>query len=119
MRYRIRDLCYWSTAAIAGFYAGVDLAVGVRGHAQMIPFGLGVPIISLIAHDKLAWFLEDIGHADWGVDIAMGDAGRNLIAAYSSAVSDLAGRRVQVADARRYLENITRDNLALLASGFR
>ncbi len=119
VRYRVRNLCYWSTAAVVEFYAGVDLAVGVRGHAQMIPFGLGVPIISLVAHDKLAWFLEDIGHPDWGVDMAMDDAGRNLLAAYSAAASDIAARRLQIVEARRRLENLTRDNLAVLASGFR
>jgi len=50
-------------------YRGVDLCIGMRGYAQMVPFGLGVPIFSLISHDKLQYFLEDIVHPDWGIDV--------------------------------------------------
>ena len=51
------------------FYAHIDLAVGMRGHAQMIPFGLRRPIMSLISHDKMRYFLEDIEHPEWGVEV--------------------------------------------------
>ena len=119
VRYAVRDLCYQPAAEVVAFYAAVDLAIGVRGHAQMIPFGLGVPIISLITHDKIAWFLEDVGHSDWGVDMSADDAGGNLIAAYAAAVSNLADRRIAVVEARRALERCTSDNLAILAQGFR
>jgi polysaccharide pyruvyl transferase WcaK-like protein len=54
---------------ITQFYADKDLVIGMRGHAQMIPFGLCKNIISLISHDKMSWFLEDIGHLDWGVEV--------------------------------------------------
>ncbi|WP_062210103.1 glycosyltransferase [Demequina oxidasica] len=47
---------------------GAAAVVGMRGHAGMIPLGLGVPIVSLISHDKLRYFLEDIGRPEWGVD---------------------------------------------------
>lgn len=50
-------------------YAAPKMVIGMRGHAQMIPFGLRVPILSIISHDKLQWFLDDIGHPEWGVDI--------------------------------------------------
>lgn len=50
-------------------YASPRLVIGMRGHAQMIPFGLKVPILSIISHDKLQWFLDDIEHPEWGVDI--------------------------------------------------
>ena len=50
-------------------YSRVSLAIGMRGHAQMIPFGCGTPILSLISHDKLQWFLDDIGHPEWGVEM--------------------------------------------------
>lgn len=49
-------------------YSKVALALGMRGHAQMIPFGLNKQILSLISHDKLRFFLEDIGCPEWGVD---------------------------------------------------
>jgi len=51
------------------YYADADLCMGMRGHAQMVPFGLGVPVLSLISHDKLGFFLEDIQRTEWGVEV--------------------------------------------------
>lgn len=51
------------------FYNQTDLVLGMRGHAQMIPFGLNCEIISLGSHDKLKWFLEDIDAMDWYVEL--------------------------------------------------
>lgn len=53
---------------VIAFYSDIDCMIGDRGHSQMIPFGLGCKIISLISHDKLKWFLEDIGMIDYGVE---------------------------------------------------
>jgi hypothetical protein len=39
----------------------------MRGHAGMIPFGCGTPIISLVSHPKMAYFLADIERPEWGV----------------------------------------------------
>lgn len=50
-------------------YSRPRLVIGMRGHAQMIPFGCKTPILSIISHDKMAWFLEDISHPEWGVDV--------------------------------------------------
>lgn len=50
-------------------YAKPRLVIGMRGHAQMIPFGCNTPILSIISHDKMQWFLDDIQHPDWGVDV--------------------------------------------------
>ncbi len=41
----------------------------MRGHAQMIPFGLNREIISFGTHDKLKWFLEDIDASDWYIEL--------------------------------------------------
>src|SRR5690606_24422804 len=60
--YVTHDITDANPEEIMRFYAQVDLAVGLRGHAQMIPFGLRRPIVSVISHDKLGFFLEDIGH---------------------------------------------------------
>ena len=51
------------------FYRGVGIVLGMRGHAQMIPFGLNCEIISLGTHDKLKWFLEDIDALDWYIEL--------------------------------------------------
>lgn len=50
-------------------YRDVQLMMGMRGHAQMIPFGVGCRIISMGTHDKMRWFLEDIDAADWYIDL--------------------------------------------------
>tara|TARA_R110002096_G_scaffold412195_3_gene612632 strand:+ start:383 stop:1567 length:1185 start_codon:yes stop_codon:yes gene_type:complete len=50
-------------------YVKPKLVIGMRGHAQMIPFGCKTPIISIISHDKLQWFLDDIGKPEWGTDV--------------------------------------------------
>lgn len=50
-------------------YSKPRLVIGMRGHAQMIPFGCNTPILSIISHDKMQWFLDDIHHPEWGVDI--------------------------------------------------
>ena len=50
-------------------YSTPKLVIGMRGHAQMIPFGCGTPILSIITHNKLTWFLEDINHPEWGGEL--------------------------------------------------
>lgn len=67
--YEISDLTNATAEEIVSFYAKVDLAVGMRGHAQMIPFGLRRPIMSLISHDKMRFFLDDIGRPELGVEV--------------------------------------------------
>ncbi|RRQ45837.1 polysaccharide pyruvyl transferase family protein [Chryseobacterium sp. SC28] len=50
-------------------YAKPKLVVGMRGHAQMIPFGCKTPIVSIVSHNKMQWFLDDIGQPNWGADV--------------------------------------------------
>lgn len=67
--YAAVDLTNASAAAVLDVYAEVDLAIGLRGHAQLIPFGLRRPILTVISHEKMKYFLEDLGHPEWGVDV--------------------------------------------------
>lgn len=50
-------------------YRKAALVVGMRGHATMIPFGLGIPVLSIISHPKMLYFLEDIKRTEWGIHI--------------------------------------------------
>ena len=50
-------------------YAKPKLVIGMRGHSQMIPFGCKTPIVSIVSHNKLQWFLDDLGKPEWGVDV--------------------------------------------------
>lgn len=68
--YVTTDITEATPDEIIDFYADIDLAVGMRGHAQMIPFGLRRPIISLISHNKMRYFLDDIDRNEWGVEMS-------------------------------------------------
>ncbi len=70
--HRVRRLYDCSVVEIIAAYAAVQTAIGMRGHAQMIPFGCRRPVVSLVSHDKLRFFLEDVGLLDLGVE-AQGD----------------------------------------------
>ncbi|SFG19875.1 Polysaccharide pyruvyl transferase family protein WcaK [Novosphingobium sp. CF614] len=96
---------------IVGFYANMPLTIGMRGHAQMIPFGVGNAIISLISHDKLGFFLEDIGHPEWGIemdDVALDD---RLIAAIKAHDDDPEVAHANVDIAQQGLWDTTVRNL--------
>ncbi len=54
---------------ILSYYQSMPITIGMRGHSQMIPFGMQNNIISLISHPKLKYFLDDINQPKWGIDI--------------------------------------------------
>jgi len=51
------------------YYKTVTVAASSRGHGMMILFGVQCATISLIMHEKVASFISDIGHPEWGVDM--------------------------------------------------
>ena len=59
-------------------YRQASLVIGMRGHATMIPFGLGTPVLSIVSHPKMRYFLEDIDRLDWGFDVSDADLGAQL-----------------------------------------
>ena len=67
--YDTADLSDAGPDEIMEFYAQIDFSIGMRGHAQMIPFGLRRPIMSIISHNKMRYFLDDIGRTEWGVEV--------------------------------------------------
>lgn len=69
IEYQYVDFSLQYPKEIIRFYNTMDLVIGMRGHAQMIPFGLNCEIITLGSHDKMRWFLEDIDALDWYVDL--------------------------------------------------
>lgn len=69
LKFELVNFKYMHPKKIIKAYSKPSLVIGMRGHAQMIPFGCLTPIISLISHDKMQWFLDDINQTDWGVDI--------------------------------------------------
>jgi hypothetical protein len=45
----------------AGLYRQMDIVVGMRGHSNIVPFGLGTPVVGLGSHNKNRFFLAQIG----------------------------------------------------------
>lgn len=69
VKYKIKDLTWSLPEELFKFYENADVVIGMRGHAQMIPYGIGTKIISIGSHDKMRWFLEDVGLKDFYVDL--------------------------------------------------
>lgn len=67
--YEVKDLSLEFPNKVYEFYNGIHCVLGMRGHAQMIPFGLNCGIITLGTHDKMRWFLEDINMKELYIDI--------------------------------------------------
>ncbi|MDN0195326.1 glycosyltransferase [Streptomyces sp. S.PNR 29] len=88
---------------IRDLYARTKLVIGMRGHAGMIPFGVGTPIISLISHPKMAYFLRDIDRPEWGVSVhdrhlaaRLVERARDLLADHAATVADVHGRQQEL-----------------------
>lgn len=59
-------------------YRACSVVVGMRGHATMIPFGLGTPVLSIVSHPKMRFFTEDIGRPEWAFDVDAPTLGADL-----------------------------------------
>lgn len=95
-------------------YSKPRLVIGMRGHAQMIPFGCKTPILSIVSHDKMQWFLNDICNPTWGVDVnesefelVLFDKAMELYSNYRKSVSEIAQQQER-------LWKITKDNLEVI-----
>ena len=69
VRFKEINMSSWLPQKAIRFYNEIDCVFGMRGHAQMIPFGVNCEIISLGSHEKMRWFLDDIDSLDWYVEL--------------------------------------------------
>ncbi|WP_210395755.1 polysaccharide pyruvyl transferase family protein [Motiliproteus sediminis] len=76
----IEEICaqiYPPSAVQAGFLADIyrqmDCVIGMRGHANIIPFGVGTPIIGFGSHNKNRFFLNECGLSDYMIDTTQCD----------------------------------------------
>ena len=107
------DATFWLPQKLISFYKNIDVVIGMRGHAQMIPFGVGTRIISLGTHAKMKWFLEDINSTDWYIDCFdnKNSIAGNIINAFNSIVdSETVLSRLYNEQDRLY--NITQNNIS-------
>ncbi len=80
IKYEMVDLQNVHPRQIVIEYARPKLVLGMRGHAQMIPFGCNTPILSIISHNKMQWFLDDIEKPLWGADVLSNNFRQELLA---------------------------------------
>ncbi|MFF5144623.1 glycosyltransferase [Streptomyces sp. NPDC013157] len=100
----------FSNDEIRETYAKTRLVIGMRGHAGMIPFGVGTPIISLISHPKMAYFLNDIERPEWGVSVHEKNLG-DILTERAIGILDNHGRTVaDVHDRQEQLWKVTQEN---------
>ncbi len=97
---------------IVNYYRQMPITIGMRGHSQLVPFGAGNAIISLITHDKLKYFLKDIGHPEFGVEITNPNISGTTQVKIKYIEDHFDRVRNQFADAQEKLWKITCENLA-------
>lgn len=110
------DLTDADPEEIISFYAQVDLAMGMRGHAQMIPFGLRRPIMSIISHDKMRFFLDDIQKPSWGVEVNSSDLISQFKDVLSAIESDRNAVHKDIARAQQKVWDETESNFRAIAN---
>lgn len=121
------------------FFSSVPYVLGGRGHAQMIPFGVGSIPISVELHAKLGYFAADIGHSEFVVpvgaegmsvdaDVVESDGDRSqaadaladrMVAALEDAYARGADLQADLAETRARFADITAENLAGIGDSVR
>ena len=124
-----------------GFFTGIEAlssvpyVLGGRGHAQMIPFGLGAIPISVDLHAKLGYFAADIGHPELvipvepegmaadsvgGGNVERAEAlAERMVAAVADAYSCGGDLQADLADTRVRFAEVTAENLAAISRSLR
>lgn len=97
---------------IIKFYREMDIVIGSRGHASMIPFGAGTKIISLGTHPKVKSFLEDIESLDWYVDLnSNDDISSNILKVFNHLIKNEEEVLKRISVTQDHLYQITCSNL--------
>lgn len=100
-----------STDDFLKVYNEPTLVLAMRGHAQLIPFGCGTPALSIISHDKLQWFLEDINHPEWGVDVREEKFEKILVEKMQEMLANQELIKEEIEKAKDILWDVTQNNI--------
>lgn len=94
------------------YYGQLPIMIGMRGHAQMIPFGLGGIPIGVRVHPKIGYFADEIGRPEWAIDPRSDDFERVVY----ETVRTVHERRLEETEylsrVRRRLFELTLENLS-------
>jgi hypothetical protein len=96
------------------YFADLPYFLGTRGHAQMVPFGMGSIPISLLVHHKTGYFARDIGHPEWAVDPREDGFADRLYSVLHEVEERRTELREELAEVRERFYRVTLDNLAAI-----
>ncbi len=109
--YKLERLYKRPPAIVLEAYRKPLLVLGMRGHAQLIPFGCERPIISVVSHNKLQYFLDDIQAPHWGIDINQPNLPDMLFHKVEQMILNLEACEQEVREKQDRLWDITIQNL--------
>jgi hypothetical protein len=96
------------------YFADLPYVLGTRGHAQMVPFGMGSIPVSLLVHHKNRYFARDIGHPEWAVDPREDGFTDRLYGLLHEVAERRTELRTELAEVRKRFYQVTLDNLAAI-----
>ena len=96
------------------YFADLPYFLGTRGHAQMVPFGMGSIPVSLLVHHKTGYFARDLGHPEWAVDPRQDGFADRLYAVLHEVDERRTELRTELAEVRERFYRVTLDNLAAI-----
>jgi polysaccharide pyruvyl transferase WcaK-like protein len=80
---------------VMGFYKKMNVVIGQRGHANICPFGINVPIISLVSHDKNLGFMNEIRFKDYAINVSDPQLASNLTSLVKSIDSSYLNQQIK------------------------
>lgn len=91
---------------LAGAYQRMDLVLGMRGHSNIIPFGMGTPTIAVGHHQKNRFFQCEIGQPDLVLDTERTELleNPNALASFIDEVLEKQDLREELATRRAELD---------------
>ena len=108
--YRVIKLFHVPAKTVLEAYQVPHLVIGMRGHAQMIPFGCCTPILSLISHDKIRWFLHDIKRPQWGIEMNQPHLAEKIIDYARKILNNHTETKKEICSIQSELNSITTTN---------
>lgn len=92
-------------------FSRIPFIFGTRGHAQMVPFGVGAVPLSFYVHDKQKYFADDIGFSDWVMDYRPEDFVEKSVATVESIYDDFDAIQGRLLERRAEMRAISEANM--------